>query len=166
MQLTYYFFNLLDYTRRARVAPKRLFVSGEPKHIYQWRILTLYIKFKSKILPITCHKFADFSKIERDRKAWQRHGDPYGRTNIDFCKPAYTKSPFRTTKFLPELALEYLFSELVGLSIFLAEEDAQLASRFHLSLKCAPSDSNAVNSFCASKGLCLHPYVFMKESNW
>ena len=50
-------------------------------------ILTLYTKFESKILSITCHKFADFSKIERDRKAWRTDGRTDARTSIFLALP-------------------------------------------------------------------------------
>ena len=58
----------------------------------------MYTKFESKILPIIlCHKFADFWQIERDRNP-DGHDRTYGRTNIDFFGPPYTKSPFGAIK--------------------------------------------------------------------
>ena len=71
--------------------PKATFCVRRTKssQIYQWRILTLYIKFEFKILSITCHKFADFWQIERDRKRRTEDGGrrPYARTSIFLALP-------------------------------------------------------------------------------
>ena len=64
--------------------------------IHRWRILMLYIKFETKSYQLLlCHKFADFWQVERDRIRTETRtdGHTYGRTNIDFFGPPYTKSP-------------------------------------------------------------------------
>ena len=93
---------VLQLTRlhpQGKGGPKATFCVRRTKssQIHGWRILTLYTKFKFKILPITCHKFADFSKIERDRKAWLTDG--HGRTHEHrFFWPSLHKKPLRGKK--------------------------------------------------------------------
>ena len=84
----------LDYTRRARVVPKRLFMSGDPNHLkLMGDVFGCCI---SKLNPkpyqlLLFHKFADFWQIERNRK--RTDGDTYGRTNIDIVALPTQKAP-------------------------------------------------------------------------
>ena len=77
---------LLDYTRRARVVPKRLFVLGEPEssQVDGWRIMTLSKIQNPSIIFATNQQILArnllISGIERDTGRTRTDG----RTNIDF----------------------------------------------------------------------------------
>ena len=75
----------LDYTRRARVAPKDLFVFGT----LAWRHLT----YLPKVI-IDCHRLPRIRWFVASAHGTDADGRTEGRTNRIFYEPPYTKSPF------------------------------------------------------------------------